>query len=70
MTTHTGTHLAAAPAMDCAAEWSELEVCDALYWLRRARRRDDAAMVRVWTHRMDALLDWKLENTTVADGQP
>jgi hypothetical protein len=68
MTTHTGTHLAAEPATERPVEWSELEVCEALYWLRRARRRDDEVMVRIWTHRMNALLDWKLENATVESG--
>jgi hypothetical protein len=45
-----------------AWHWSDLELCEALYWLRRARRRDDRSMVRIWTDRLDALLDWRLEH--------
>jgi hypothetical protein len=46
------------------AHWSDLELCEALYWLRRARRRDDAAMTAIWTDRLNSLLDWRLEHGT------
>jgi hypothetical protein len=45
-----------------ASHWSDLELCEALYWLRRARQRDDPAMIRIWTDRLNALLDWRLEH--------
>lgn len=45
-----------------APHWSDLELCEALYWLRRARRRADTPMMRIWTDRMNALLDWRLEH--------
>jgi hypothetical protein len=47
--------------------WSDLELCEALYWLRRARQRNDPAMMRTWTDRMNYLLDLRrLEHGLVA----
>lgn len=45
-----------------APHWSDLELCAALYWLRRARQRDDPPKIRIWTDRLNALLDWRLEH--------
>ncbi|WP_375475861.1 hypothetical protein [uncultured Jatrophihabitans sp.] len=61
MTASIDTTPATRQALD-AGHWSDMEICEALYWLRRARRRDDPAMMRIWTERMDSLLDWRLEH--------
>lgn len=42
--------------------WSDLELCEAMYWIHRSRARGDAFRLEHWTHRMDALLDWRLEH--------
>ncbi|HEV7203963.1 MAG TPA: hypothetical protein VGN18_05095 [Jatrophihabitans sp.] len=40
--------------------WSDLELCEAMYWIHRSRARGDAARLQNWTDRMNALLDWRL----------
>ena len=42
--------------------WSDLELCEALYWLRRYRRSGEYAKAGRWSARIDALLDWRLEH--------
>ena len=59
----TGTSLDTGAELESvASHWSDLELCGALYWLRRARQRHDPAMIGIWTDRLNALLDWRLEH--------
>jgi hypothetical protein len=57
-TVHAG--LAPAPAAAAPAELDDLDLCEALYWLRRARGRQDPIMIDIWTERMNDLLDRRL----------
>lgn len=60
---HSVDHAADSAAVDVDAEalpladGLDLDLCEALYWVRRARARRDAAMAERWTARLDALLD-------------
>lgn len=64
LTTSSLAPAAPAPAdpIDLVETWSDLELCVALYWMRRHRRSGDLDAASDWTVRMDRLLDWRLEH--------
>ena len=48
------------PVVTTLVQPDDLDLCEALYWLRRARRREDPIMIDIWTERMNELLDRRL----------
>ncbi len=57
-TVHAGP--APTPITGTPLEAVDLDLCEALYWLRRARGWQDPIMIDIWTERMNDLLDHRL----------